>query len=98
MNNLKEEYDFIVIDSPPINMVTDSCIISHISAGIVVVIRANETRFDDFKKIQENIELAQCKIVGVVINGVEEAQKRYGGRYSYKYKYGYEYSQNTKDN
>jgi capsular exopolysaccharide synthesis family protein len=87
----KDNYDFIIIDSPPINMVTDACIVSRMAAGIVVVLRSNESRFDDFKHIVEQVELAQTKIVGVVINGVDEQTKKYSGRYSYKYKYGYKY-------
>jgi capsular exopolysaccharide synthesis family protein len=85
----EKEYDIIVIDSPPINMVTDSCIIAKKGAGIVTVVRANESRFEDFKRVAENVEMAQSKIVGVVINGVEENRKRYS--YKYGYKYGYEY-------
>jgi capsular exopolysaccharide synthesis family protein len=93
LNECKAQYDFVIIDSPPINAVTDSCIVSQMAAGIVVVLRSNESRFDDFKRVTEHTDMAQSKIVGVVINGVNEQTKKYGGRYHYRYgyKYGYKY-------
>lgn len=95
INQLKDNYDYIVIDSPPVNVVNDACIISKLAAGIVVVLRSNLTHFDDFKHSVENIEIAHGKILGVIINGVEEAvvkKYRYGGRYGYKYGYKYGYT------
>ena len=92
LDRFKEEYDFIIIDSPPVNVVTDASIVSQMAAGIVVVVRANETHFDDFAKTAENIEITRTRIAGVVINGVEEFAGKYGkGKYGYK-KYGYKYS------
>lgn len=92
LDRFKEEYDFIVIDSPPVNVVTDACIVSRMAAGIVVVVRANETHFDDFGRTAENIEITRTRIAGIVINGVDEAVSKYGkGKYGYK-KYGYKYS------
>ncbi len=61
----RENYDYVIIDSTPVNVVTDACIISKLAAGIVVVIRANETRFDDVKRTIENVEMSRCKILGV---------------------------------
>lgn len=92
ISKFKDIYDYIIIDSPPINVVTDACIISQLSAGIVVVLRSNVAHYDDFKKTVENVEVARGKIVGVVINGVEDSSVKYGKKYGYKkgyYKYGY---------
>lgn len=99
LEKYKEIYDFIIIDSPPVNVVTDACIVSQLAAGIVVVVRANETHFDDFSRTAENIGITRTKVAGVVINGVEEYaskhSKRYG-RYGYNYGYGYDYNDNDK--
>jgi capsular exopolysaccharide synthesis family protein len=94
IEHYESEYDIIVIDSPPLNMVTDSCIIAQKGAGILVVLRANESRFEDFKQVADSAEMAQSRIVGVILNGVEEDRKRYGYKYGYRYgyKYGYDYS------
>lgn len=100
LDSSKEKYDFIIIDSPPVNVVTDACIVSQMAAGIVVVVRANQTHFDDFSKTAENIEITRTRVAGVVINGVEEFVTKYGKgkygykKYGYKYSYGYAYSDN----
>lgn len=92
IESCKQKYDFIIVDAPPVNMVTDACIISRLAAGILVVVRADVTRFEDFKKVADNISLAHSSIIGVAVNGIQEKAKRYGGkRYGYGYSY-YEYS------
>ena len=78
VNKFKEVYDYIIIDSPPVNVVTDACIISQLSGGIVVVLRSNVAHYDDFKKTVENVDIARGKIVGVVINGVDDNTVKYG--------------------
>ena len=89
VNKFKEVYDYIIIDSPPVNVVTDACIISQLSGGIVVVLRSNVAHYDDFKKTVENVDIARGKIVGVVINGVDDNTVKYGKKYKYGYKKGY---------
>ena len=92
IESCKQKYDFIIVDAPPVNMVTDACIISRLAAGILVVVLADVTRFEDFKKVSDNISLAHSSIIGVAVNGIQEKAKRYGGkRYGYGYGY-YEYS------
>lgn len=89
----KERYDFIVIDSPPINVVGDANVISQYAAGMVIVIRANRTRFDDVKKLIENVNLANGKIIGFIINFTGTHTSGYGyykhRHYGYGYGYGY---------
>ncbi|MCD8158230.1 MAG: hypothetical protein LUD77_04840 [Clostridiales bacterium] len=89
----KEKYDFIVIDSPPVNVVGDASVISQYAAGMVVVVRANRTRFDDVKKLIENVSLANGKIIGFIINFTETNTSGYGyykhKHYGYGYGYGY---------
>lgn len=102
VNKFKEVYDYIIIDSPPVNVVTDACIISQLSGGIVVVLRSNVAHYDDFKKTVENVDIARGKIVGVVINGVDDNTVKYGKKYKYGYKKGYYkygyYTSNTENN
>lgn len=91
LEKYKDMYDYIIIDSPPVNVVTDACIISQMAAGILVVIRANEAHFDDFSKTIENIEVSRSRVLGVVLNGVDESSVKYGRKYRYGSKYGYKY-------
>ena len=91
LEEAKEKYDYIIIDSPPINLVTDSCIISKLAAGLMIVIKANENKIEDFRKTLDNIEISRSNLIGVVINGVDTSSTRYGKKYNYKYGYGYGY-------
>ncbi|MCC8014049.1 MAG: polysaccharide biosynthesis tyrosine autokinase [Eubacterium sp.] len=93
IDKCKERYDFVVIDSPPVNVVGDACVISQYAAGMIIVVRANSTSFDDIKKLIENVRLANGKIMGFVINFAELYAKGYSyyKRKGYGYGYGYGY-------
>lgn len=74
---LTKHYDYIIIDTPPINLVSDFAAIATKTDGIVIVVKANQTRHDEFKKAVTKVKLSHSKILGVVINGVEETGKYY---------------------
>lgn len=92
IDNCCKLYDFIIIDTAPLNLVNDACILSKHSRGIIFVARAEKTLYKDVERVSRNLQLIDSKIAGVVINGVE-AEKSYYSKYSYykNYKYGYRY-------
>ncbi len=98
LDNLREMYDYIFVDTPPVTLVTDGVIVSKKSEGIVVVVRENQTTFDMLDETMNTLKLSGTMIIGVIINGVEFRRKgklgKYAGlhRYKYKYKYKYDYS------
>ncbi len=86
---LKQRYDYIIIDSAPAGMVTDTKIIARVADLCVYVCRANYTHKADFDYINElHRELKSCSIC-TVINSVDTSVKRYGRHYGYGYGYGY---------
>lgn len=85
---LKEEYDYIIIDTPPINIVSDALITASRTDGIVLVARDGKTYHDEFKRAVSSVEFANVKPLGVVINALEIQT---GEKYKYKYKYKYRY-------
>lgn len=98
----REKYDYIVIDTPPINVVADACIVSKLAEGIVIVIKADETSKDEIRRCIDNIRLVDSNVLGVVINGVDAFGvgygKKYGSKYGYKYGYRYGYSYGYSEN
>ena len=83
----REKYDYIFIDTPPINVVADALVIAPSTDGIVLVIRDAITPFDAFNHAVEAAKFANINILGTVMNGVNNKRSR---RYSYrKYAYGY---------
>ena len=94
---LREEYDFVILDSPPINMVTDAVVIAPQSDGVLFLVRANHSERGAVIHAVEQLEYAKAKILGFVLNGVEMENTHYGyGKYRYKRysryrRYGYGY-------
>lgn len=81
MEECLEKYDYIILDTPPINMVNDACILSKYSSGILFVVKSDYTKYKDIEKAEDNLRLVGSKIMGIVVNGVNE-----NNIYSYKYK------------
>ena len=87
LNALRENYDYILIDSPPLGNVIDSAVIASRCDGSILVIESgwNSWRFE--KEIKEQLEKTGCPILGVILNKVDMSKSTYGkyGKYG---KYG----------
>ncbi len=98
VTELKRRYDYVFIDTPPVTVVTDGLVIAKQCMGIVVVVRENQTTFDFLDETMESLEKTDTKIVGVIMLGSENKNRKYGyyrkGRYGYKYGYKYKYGYN----
>ena len=68
IEELKEEYDYIFIDTPPVNAVTDAQLFAEIASYVVYVIDVRKNDRNEIKKGKELIEKAGAKILGVVLN------------------------------
>ncbi len=88
INSLKEHFDCIIIDLPPVNLVTDAASISPYLTGMVVVVRENYVAKRDLDNCFRQLNLAGTKILGFVMNDVDISKGSYG-------KYGY-YKKETK--
>ncbi len=80
---LRNEYDFIIIDTPPVNTVTDAQLFSEIAKYVVYVVDVQKNDRNAIKKGKELIEKAGAKILGVVLNKAPEDKSS-----SYYYYYG----------
>ena len=83
LETLSREYDYVLVDAPPVNMVSDSCIIANHLDGIVLLARSGIARKDGVKQAINQLRLTNTKVLGCVLNGVEVASKKYY-RYNYK--------------
>ncbi len=84
-----ETYDYIFLDTPPVNVVTDSQLMNHIIAGIVFVVRENSTTHPDIQKSFDKITLANGRALGIIKTHCRFRNKKYG-KYGKKYGYGYD--------
>ncbi|OKZ48065.1 MAG: hypothetical protein BHV89_17975 [Clostridiales bacterium 41_21_two_genomes] len=88
---VKEHYDCVFIDTPPINLVTDSTIFAQKVTGYIVIVKTDTTNTHDVKTTVTNIEQIDGNILGFILNDVNSEKKKY---YSYYRKYNYNYSYN----
>jgi len=88
---LADEYDMVIIDSPPVIPVSDSLILSQLSDTTVIVIRAGKTTYEVLERGLKDLQSVGTDIKGFVINGVS---KKNSGYYYYGYGYGTYYGDN----
>ena len=91
IDQMKQEYEYIIIDTPPLAVVTDAAVIMKYSTGVVMIVHQNVTTFDLLDVAMDNIAKTGARILGVVMLGVEPKTKRYGYYRKMGYKYGYSY-------
>jgi tyrosine-protein kinase Etk/Wzc len=91
---LREQYDYILIDSPPYGLVTDAALISEYADATLYVVRFNYTLRDHLTRIAELQRTKRFANLSIIYNGVN-----YGSGYGYGYGYGgYGYGYYTEDN
>lgn len=79
IDELAEEYDYVIIDAPPILPVADSNIIATKADGVIMIVASNETSKTQALETKRRLEHVGANILGVVLNKVElEAAKEYG--------------------
>ena len=89
----KNDYDYIILDTAPTILVTDTITIANHADAIIYVSRANLTEKEVLNFPKELIKSGKIKNVGFILNGLG-AQNKYGYSYGYQYGYGYKYSYN----
>ena len=87
IDKLRNEYDCVLLDSPPCSGMADAMVIGKTADSIVMLVDAGKTRIHDVVRNMEQFDALKEKIIGAILNKVN--LKRSG---EYYYKYGYYYS------
>ncbi|MCR5202295.1 MAG: CpsD/CapB family tyrosine-protein kinase [Lachnospiraceae bacterium] len=82
IDKLKEKYDYVILDTPPLGAVIDTAIIAEKVDGIVLVIANNEISYRFAQDVKNQIDKSGCRILGAVLNKVVLNK---GGKYGYGY-------------
>ena len=77
INKLKETFHYIIIDTPPVQSVTDSQILSAKADGTILVVKSQETKKDSIKNAIGLLRKVNANILGIVLNEVEVSKKNY---------------------
>ena len=91
-DRLSEEYDYVIVDSPPLVSVSDGALIASICDGAILVIRSGEAPRTLVKQSMMQLERSGCRLLGTVLNGVAVSGPGYGKYGKYYGKYGRYYS------
>ena len=91
LEKLRERYDYIVLDLPPVTAVTDAVIASRLVDGMLMVVREGFAHRSALNEAMRQLKLAGARIIGFVYNGVKEKSGGYYKRGYYKNSY---YAQN----
>lgn len=92
IKDTRENFDYVLIDTPPLGSVIDSAIVAAIADGAILVIRSGKTSYRFAKGVKEQLSKTGCRILGAVINGVDVDNK---DKYYYKNYKNYYYSDYT---
>jgi polysaccharide biosynthesis transport protein len=90
LDQLLERYELVIIDCPPVQLVSDALVIGHSATGLIYLVKADETPVMMAKTGLKRIAEAGIKVMGVVLNqhDYKKAEKYYGESYGYgRYKY-----------
>ena len=89
INDLKENFDYIIIDTPPMANLIDGAIVARQCDGAVLVIESGAISYRLEQKVKLQLEKSGCRILGVVLNKVNISNNGYYSKYYGKYgKYG----------
>ncbi len=92
LRKLHEQFEYVLVDSPPILSVADSRILATMTDAVILVTRAHETPYEVVRRARSLLYGAGARILGVALNDVQLRKDGYGGRYNYYEQYGYGYS------
>jgi Mrp family chromosome partitioning ATPase len=85
---MREQFDYILIDAPPVLIVSDPLLLALAADGIVLVVRAGVTTKPIMKRLRAALRKPNVKALGYVLNSLRDDSEGYG--------YGYDYGDNTK--
>ena len=86
---LKGFTDYIIVDTPPVSVVTDAAVMCRLGDGVVLVVRPGVTTIEGSQLSKRNLEAVNAKIMGVVVNGYDAKKSSHRDGYYYSYSYDY---------
>jgi Mrp family chromosome partitioning ATPase len=85
LEDLRGEYDFVILDSPPVLPVTDAVVLGREADGAVLVVKGHDTPRELLRRARDQLFQASIHLLGAVVNNVD---LRWGDHYFYSRYYG----------
>lgn len=94
LDRLNQDFDLILIDTPPVLTVTDAAALAPAMDGVILVAKPGTTKLSAFQQTVVQLRSVGARILGVVLNEVNPVSRKYGYYYNRYYsKYSYHYQQ-----
>ena len=94
---LSDQFNTVIIDSPPTLLVTDAMVLAQRVDGVLLVVKPSVTKWASLRQAIEQLQRVKANLLGVVVNDVNVGRSRYyyyRGSYNQKYGKGYHYAEN----
>lgn len=91
LTTLSQRYDHIVVDTPPVLLVTDARVVAAVTDIAIIVLRADKCRARLASHAKDGILSVGGRLLGIVVNAAPQRRGRYGTAYGDSYGYGYGY-------
>lgn len=89
LDSVSEQYDYVIIDTPPASVVTDAAVLSTMVDGVLFVVSHAKATIESATLAKKNLEAANANIIGAVLNGFDLKSTSKDSGYYYSYEYGY---------
>ncbi len=81
LDELNKEADLVIIDSPPVVIVTDAAVLAPLADGVILVVAAGEVNREVVQQAKSQLEAVRARVLGIVLNGVEDKAKSHDSYY-----------------
>ena len=92
VNTLREKFDFVILDAPPVSVVTDAAVIGRYVDGAVFVVRSDYAPADAVRGAVKKLQDAGVRVLGSVLTRYDMKKALKGSSYAYSYAYNYNYA------
>jgi capsular exopolysaccharide synthesis family protein len=89
LETLREKYDYVLIDAPPLMAVADPCIVAPLADAVVMAVRLTRDSRMQVLRSKDLLESSQANVIGIVINGYDYRRRHLLAADTYGYGYGY---------
>lgn len=77
MESVSSDYDYVLVDVPPVNAVSDARVIANMLDGVLYLVRQKHTESDAVKHGIAQLKLAEARILGFILNGIDPEENKY---------------------
>ncbi|WP_419705370.1 polysaccharide biosynthesis tyrosine autokinase [Promicromonospora sp. NFX87] len=85
VHEMSEQFDYVIIDTPPLLPVTDAALIARMTSGVLMVAGAGQIRREQLRQSLANLSTVSARVLGIVLNKVGRSADTYGASYGYEY-------------